>query len=71
MEFTTSHVVNRQGEASSIIELTVKGDYFSSIIENVTDQNGRVSLKLINSLRSVADELEEQNRLVNQRRFDQ
>lgn len=51
---------------ASIIELTVNG-WGSQITESVTDLKGFVDISLINNLREIADDLEEQNKLMNEK----
>lgn len=48
---------------ASFIELTVKSEY-SEFTSDVTDLKKKVDPNLIANLREIADELEEQNRLV-------
>lgn len=62
MELTTNSIGSWGGNAAKIIELTVT-DWGggSKITEVITDLNGKVNEDLINSLRNIADELEEQN----------
>lgn len=62
MKLEIRHLGSR-GLSSSIIELTVTS-YFGSVsfTEDVTDLNGRVDEEFIFQLREIADELEEQNK---------
>lgn len=63
MNFETKQIGSHGGRPATIIEVTVNGfDY--SATEDVTDRNGKVDENLIMELRELADELEEQNRLV-------
>ena len=48
---------------SNIIELIIKSNN-TIIVEDVTDRNSKVDENLINTLRDIADELEEQNKLI-------
>lgn len=50
---------------SSIIELTVESNG-NTIVEDVVNSKGLVSETLIQDLRNIADELEEQNKIVNE-----
>ena len=50
---------------ASFIELTVKSEY-SEFTTDVTDLRKKVDVDLIANLRQLADELEEQNRLVDE-----
>ena len=62
MEISTTHYGwNNKTCTSSIIDVTVSYSG-STITADVTDLNGKVSKELIESLREVADELEEQNK---------
>ena len=60
MELETKHIGAYGGNPSKIIELTIKG-LDGTITQDVTDLNGKVDEDLIQSLRYIADELEEQN----------
>ena len=65
MEITLKHYGNSRTTPSKIIEITVKdwgGN--SSITEDITNLKGKVDEDFIASLRNIADELEEQNKLV-------
>lgn len=64
MEITTKHYGGKRYGASSIIELTFK-DSDLEYTTNVVDLNGKVDVKLIENLRDIANELEEQNNLIN------
>lgn len=64
MELTLKHYGSTGGSPSSLIELIIIGNY-ATIEEDITDRNGNVDVHLINSLREIADELEEQNKLNN------
>lgn len=65
MEILTKHFGNHGNNPAKFIELSIySGD--TIIIEDVTDLNGKVDENLIASLRSLADELEEQNNLISQ-----
>ena len=63
MEILIKHYENSRTNPSKIIELTCK-DYDNQFTVDVTDLKGLVNVNLIENLRQVADELEEQNRLV-------
>lgn len=60
MDFKTKHIGSYGGNPAKIIELTIEG-WNSTMTEDVTDLNGTVDINFINSLRNLADELEEQN----------
>ena len=62
MEISTTHYGwNDKTSTSSTIDVTVSYSG-STITADVTDLKGKVSKELIESLREVADELEEQNK---------
>ena len=63
MEILVKHYGNSRTTPSKIIELTCK-DYDTQFTVDVTNLKGLVDVNLIENLRQVADELEEQNRLV-------
>ena len=60
MEIELKHIGGSRYTPSRIIELTVKCDN-GTITEDITDRNSFVSGNFINSLREIADELEEHN----------
>jgi hypothetical protein len=63
MELSIRHIgANKQ--ASGIIELTVT-DGGTTLTVDVTDLNSKVDENFIDSLRDIANDLEEQNRLLN------
>jgi hypothetical protein len=69
MEFETKQIGSYGGRPATIIEVTVRllntkngYDYLATV--DVTDINGKVDPNLIMELRELANELEEQNRLV-------
>ena len=65
MNLSTKHYGSYGGKKSSVIQLTVTDWGGNSLItEDVTDLHGRVDTELIEQLRQIADELEEQNNLV-------
>lgn len=64
MEISIRHIGHSLVKASNIIEMTVSdwgGN--ATITESITDLNGNVDENLIMTLRNIADELEDQNRL--------
>lgn len=63
MELTIRHIGSYGGRQAKIIELTIS-DSGSTITTDVTGLNNKVDESLINSLREIADQLEEQNILV-------
>ena len=63
MEILIKHYGNSRTTYSKIIELTFK-NYDTQFTIDVTNLKGLVDVNLIENLRQVADELEEQNRLV-------
>ncbi len=63
MEILIKHYGNSRLTPSNIIELTFK-DYDAQFTVDVTNTKRLVDINLIENLRQVADELEEQNRLV-------
>jgi len=63
MEFNLKKHGGSAHRPHSFIQLTVSSSQ-GFITEDVTNLNGHVSADLIYQLRSIADELEEQNRLV-------
>jgi hypothetical protein len=64
MEILIKHYGNSRTTPSKIIELTCKS-HNTQFTVDVTDLNGLVDSNLIENLRQIADELEEQNNLVN------
>ena len=66
MELSIRHIGSVNGSASKIIELTVI-DYYGKykIEETVTNLNGVVDNSFIQNLRDIANELEDQNNLIN------
>ena len=63
MEITLRHYGAYGGNPSNIIEIIVNSTG-ASITEDITASSGKVDEKLIANLREVADELEEQNKLI-------
>ena len=63
MEILIKHYRNSRTNPSSLIELTFK-DYDTEFTVDVTNMKGLVDVNLIENLRQVADELEEQNRSI-------
>jgi len=63
MELTTKHYGGHGYNPSSIIELTANYEG-NMIVVTVTDLKGNVDENLIENLRHIANELEEQNALV-------
>ena len=60
------HIGSHGGSAASLIEVKVSDwNGNASISEDVTNIQGFVEIELIHNLRQLADDLEEQNRLVN------
>jgi hypothetical protein len=66
MEIIIKHYGNSRITPSKIIELTCIS-YDTQFTADVTNLKGLVDVRLIENLRHVADELEEQNRLVNEK----
>jgi hypothetical protein len=66
MDLSTKHYGLYGDNPSTIIELTVSVIGIV-ITEDVTDLHGRVDEALINTLRNIADELEEQNIKIKER----
>jgi hypothetical protein len=64
MEIIIKHFGNSRITPSKIIELTFK-NYDTQFTVDVTNYKGLVDVNFIENLRQVADELEEQNTLVN------
>jgi GTP:adenosylcobinamide-phosphate guanylyltransferase len=64
MEILIKHYGNSRTSPSKTIELTFKSDE-SEFTVDVTNLKGLVDVNLIENLRQIADELEEQNREVN------
>lgn len=62
MEILIKHYGKLAGKPSKIIELTCK-DHNTQFTVDVTNLNGLVDVNLIENLRQIADELEEQNKL--------
>jgi hypothetical protein len=60
MEILIKHYGHSRTSPSSIIELTCK-DHNTQFTVDVTDMKGSVDESLIENLRQIADELEEQN----------
>ena len=60
MEFTTRHIGAYGGRPAKMIELTAT-DGNATITLDVTDLNDKVDEALIQRLRDLADEFEEQN----------
>lgn len=65
MNISLKHYGNSRINPSKIIEITVEIDG-NKMVEDVTNLKGIVDEKLIQQLRNIADELEEQNNLVAQ-----
>ena len=63
MELSLKHYGNGGGSPSNIIELKITSNS-ATIEEDITDRNSEVDINLIRALRDIADELEEQNRLL-------
>ena len=63
MELSIKYYGSSNGSASKIIEMTIISRN-TTIIEDVTSLYGHVDIDLIISLREIADELENQNRLL-------
>jgi hypothetical protein len=63
MEILIKHYGYSRTKPSKIIELTCK-DYSTQFTVDVTPLNGLVDVNLIENLRDIADELEEQNKRV-------
>ena len=66
MEIIIKHYGSSRANPSKIIELTFKA-HSAEITADVTNLKGLVDVNLIQDLRQIADELEEQNRLVNEK----
>lgn len=62
MEISTRRIGRRKNGTYSCIEVTIKSSG-STIEEDVVDLNGKVDEDLIESLRDLVEELEEQNKL--------
>lgn len=60
MKFTTRYIGSYGGNPAKIIELSVHG-WNTTMTEDITDLKGNVDEVFIQSLRNLADELEEQN----------
>ena len=65
MEIIIKHYGNSRITPSKIIELTCIGDNTRFSVD-VTNLKGLVDVRLIENLRQIADELENQNKLINQ-----
>lgn len=63
MEISIKHFGGSEITPAAIIELTFK-DGNTQFTSDVTDLRKKVDVNLIANLRQIADELEEQNRLV-------
>ena len=63
MELTLKHYGRTNNGASKIIEMTANY-YGNKIVVDITNLKGRVDENLIMTLREIADELEEQNKLI-------
>lgn len=63
MEISLTHYGRSRNNPSTSIELTVKSGG-NCIIEDITNLKSHVDASLIQDLRDIADELEEQNRLI-------
>lgn len=67
MEISSRHFCSYGGGPAHSIEVTVTGwSGNSSITEEVTDLEGKVDPQFILSLRELADELEDQNTLIDE-----
>ncbi len=64
MNIEIKHYGRSRNSASTIIELKVE-TASATIVVDVTNTKGLVDVDLIQDLRNIADELEEQNNLVN------
>ncbi len=67
MEVTIKHFGKSFNKPAKIIELTIQTNS-TSITEDVTNLNSWVDENLIQNLRQIASELEEQNYLLTQQR---
>lgn len=65
MNISIKHYGNSRVMPSKIIEITVESDG-NRVVEDVTNIKGFIDERLIQSLRNIADELEQQNVLVAQ-----
>lgn len=63
MEFELKHYGRSGYSPSSFIEMIITAEG-TTITEDVTDRNSAVDESFIQSLRDIADELEEQNQLI-------
>ena len=63
MELSLKHLGSHGGSPAVVIELTING-HSASITEDVTNLKGQVDESFISNLREIADELEEQNKLI-------
>ena len=63
MELSLKHYGNSRTTPSTIIELIVESNG-TTVTEDITNMKGHVKASLIQDLRDIADELEEQNRLL-------
>jgi len=66
MELSLKHYGNSRTTPSTIIELIVEING-NTLVEGVTNLKGHVNASLIQDLRNIADELEEQNRLLSEK----
>ncbi len=66
MELSLKHYGNSRTTPSTIIELIVEING-NTLVEDVTNLKGHVNASLIQDLRNIADELEEQNRLLSEK----
>ena len=66
MKLELRQVGKSMGRPASFIELIIEVDN-SRITSDVTKLSGLVDIELIHSLRQIADDLEEQNTLVNEK----
>ena len=64
MEILIKHYGKSTHAASKIIELKIISND-TTITEDITNIHGGVNVSLIETLRQIADELEEQNTLIN------
>jgi len=67
MEISTRHYGSSRGSSANIIELVIKTNG-ATITEDITDRDSLVDVNLIMALRDAADELEEQNNLISQKK---
>ena len=68
MELKLKHYGNSRITPSKIIELTIESNG-NTIVEDLTNLKGLIDTKFIDNLRWIADELEEQNNLINNKNY--